>query len=252
MISIDINCDLGECNTPAELEKELEILPLLTSVNICCGFHSGKSEYIEQVVDKAIELGLQIGAHPSYPDRTGFGRRPMEIAPAELKNLLQIQIEKISGLCRTKGGQLSYVKPHGALYNKIMKDDSEAGLLVGLMKEYGGELALMGLPNSVLQRMSEESEVPYVSEGFIDRAYQIDGQLMNRNQAGALIENPQDAVIQAALMARDQLLLIDGKHITMAVDSLCIHGDNPHALPILSAVVTHFSQVGIQMNPFAC
>ena len=136
MYSIDLNCDLAECNDEEALKRELNILPMLSSVNICCGFHSGKSEYIERIVDEAVQLNLNIGAHPSYPDRAGFGRRPMDIEANELKSLLRIQIEKIKTLCIQKGAQLSYVKPHGALYNKCMDDIDEAKVVIELMKEY--------------------------------------------------------------------------------------------------------------------
>jgi 5-oxoprolinase (ATP-hydrolysing) subunit A len=249
MYRIDINSDLGECNDEKGLKRELAILPLISSVNVCCGFHSGKLEFIEQVIEEAVRLGINIGAHPSYPDRAGFGRRAMDIASPELKNLLMIQIEKIRTLATKKGGKMTYVKAHGALYNKIMDDPSEAGLLVEVLKDLGG-LALMGLPNTVLEELATKSGLRYIREGFIDRVYTKKGRLLPRFEPDSVIESDEDAIIQAGLMIKEQFIFVEGEKVPMTVDSLCVHGDHVNTASILAAMIRNFKDSDIEIISF--
>ncbi len=250
MFRIDINCDLGECNDEVGLDRELNILRLVSSVNVCCGFHSGKTKYIEKIIEEAVSLGLNIGAHPSYPDRRGFGRRPMEIVATELKNLLIIQIERIWSMVDSKGGKLTYVKPHGALYNKAVGEVEEAQVIVDAVKEFSSKLAIVGLPNCALSNISTKNGLRYIPEGFVDRNYNSKGGLVARTEVDALIEIEDDAVIQAGLLVKDQCVLVEGQKIPMKVDTLCVHGDHTNSLKILSAIVKNFSIAEIEIRSF--
>ena len=249
--TIDINCDLGECNDETSLESELEILPLISSANICCGFHSGNSSMIEKVIKAAIEEKVSIGAHPSFPDRAGFGRREMEIEVTQLSGLIQIQLEKIQQICQTNGTKLKYVKPHGALYNMAMQSSNEAQAIISAILQTNSELKLMGQANSVLEKLAKENQISFIREGFIDRQYQKNGQLMPRSINGSLIQSAEEAMIQSCLMVTSQSVMAEGKKIEMPVDSLCIHGDNPAAQSILAAVVQEFDRLQIEITSFA-
>ncbi|MEO1711920.1 MAG: 5-oxoprolinase subunit PxpA [Bacteroidota bacterium] len=241
---VDINCDLGESYGRFQVGNDDEVLPLISSCNIACGMHGGDPLTIEKTIQQAIALGKRIGAHPSYADLVGFGRRPMQIPAAELKALLRYQIASLKGLCELHGGHLSYVKPHGALYNAAAKDPGIGATVIEVLQEFP-TLTLMGLAGSSLQDQSNQAGLPFLAEAFIDRAYTASGHLVSRQQTGAVINDPEQAVDQMlSMLERGVVESIDGTPIPMQADSFCIHGDTPAAVPILTALHTALPKAG--------
>jgi 5-oxoprolinase (ATP-hydrolysing) subunit A len=217
---IDLNADVGEGLGP---EKDRALMAQVSSVSIACGGHAGDAQSMASTVASAQELGLRIGAHPSYPDRPGFGRTTMAIAAGDLRSAIEAQVLSLVGIAGRLGAKVSYLKPHGALYNDAARDPS----LFELIRELGDELGLpvMTLASRLGARKESQSEpVPFdpIREGFIDRGYAADGSLIPRSEPGALIKDPAQAAAQAVRLAP-------------CVDSLCVHSDTPDALSLITA-----------------
>ncbi|MEM1217991.1 MAG: 5-oxoprolinase subunit PxpA, partial [Bacteroidota bacterium] len=220
------------------------VLPLVSSCNIACGMHGGDPLTIEKTIQRAIALGKRIGAHPSYADLAGFGRRPMQLPKADLMALLRYQIASLKGLCELHGGRLSYVKPHGALYNTAAKDSDLGAWVIEVMQGFP-DLALMGLAGSTLQRQAEQTGVPFLAEAFIDRAYTAKGHLVSRQRVGAVINDPEQAVEQIlSMLDRKVVRSMEGVEVSLQADSFCIHGDTPTAVSILTALHAALPQAG--------
>lgn len=246
-LSIDLNADLGESTSTRRFRHEVDIFPYLSSCNIACGFHGGDPIDIETAIRQALLHGLRIGAHPSYPDRPNFGRQPMELPAEELQAVLRYQVSALKGMAESLGGQLSYVKPHGALYHALCHSEKQARLAVAVFQSIDPQLQVMGLPGSALSRAAQGAGMGFIREGFADRRYAADGQLLSRKQAGAVIHDPAEAVAQARQILMEGMATTStGSLLPMKVDSLCIHGDNPMAVPILKALDHFFQQSGIQ------
>jgi len=248
---MDINCDLGESYGTFKVGNDELVFPYITSCNIACGQHGGDPLTIENAIQQAIKYGVQIGAHPSYPDLAGFGRRKMHIATEELKSVVKSQIAIIDGLARSHGARMSYVKPHGALYNSLAKDAAEAAAFVCAIKEYDDRLGIMGLPNSQLEQQANSAHISFIREGFIDRCYTEEGNLLARGEAGAVLDSVEDMLIQFESLAnRQEVVSNTGKIIPMEVDSLCIHGDNPRAELLLIALHEKAKKLGVHIQKF--
>lgn len=236
-LSIDINCDMGESFGNYSAGNDAEIFPWISSSNIACGFHAGDPFHIEQSLKRAIKHGVRIGAHPGYPDLGGFGRRKMQIPREELKAILKYQIAALKGMAESLGGQLAYVKPHGALYNTASKDPSETEVILSAIQEIDPHLAFMGLAGSIMQNIATKQHAPFIAEAFADRRYESDGTLMSRSKSGAVILQPEEAVEQVlSIVSQQQVQCSNGSYIPMKADSVCIHGDNPAAPAILRAL----------------
>lgn len=245
---VDINCDMGESYGRFQLGNDAAILPLVSSCNIACGFHGGDPKTIENTIQQAIKLKKRIGAHPSYPDLSGFGRRSMRIPKAELTALLRYQIAALKGLCAIHDGELSYVKPHGALYNDAAQDENVAEAVLAAVGSFAG-LALMGLAGSVLEKAAIRLGFPFLAEAFADRRYLPDGQLVSRQEADAVIQAPQQAVEQVLnILLNQQVQAKDGTWIAIKADTFCIHGDNPAAIDLLQALRRAFRQNGLAIQ----
>jgi len=230
-MSIDLNCDLGEgCPFDAEL------MPLITSANIACGFHAGDPASMRAALAAAARHGVQVGAHPGFPDREGIGRRELVRSEEQVFEDCVYQIGALAGLAKTVGLSLRYVKPHGALYNMACRDDAYARPVVAAAELFG--LALMGLPESRLQALCA-GRVPFVAEGFADRRYLPDGSLVPRSRPDAFVEDPDEAVRQAEGLLRDK-----------GVQTLCVHGDNPQALAFVRKLREELARRGIEVRPF--
>jgi UPF0271 protein len=228
---IDLNCDLGEgCPFDAEL------MPLITSANVACGFHAGDPSAAHATLAAAARHGVQAGAHPGFPDRENFGRRELARTEAQVFDDCVYQIGALAGLARAVGLPLRYVKPHGALYNVACRDDAFARPVVAAAELFG--LALMGLPDSRLQALSA-GRVPFVAEGFADRRYLPDGSLVPRTRADAFVEDPDEAVRQAEWLLTEK-----------GVRTLCVHGDNPQALAFVRTLREELTRRGIEVRPF--
>lgn len=245
--SIDINCDMGESYGNYSTGNDEEIFPWISSSNIACGFHGGDPFHIEQSLKRAIEYGVRIGAHPGYPDLGGFGRRKMQIGRAELKAILKYQIAALKGMAESLGGKLSYVKPHGALYNTASTDASETEVILSAIREIDPNLAFMGLAGSIMQDIAAKQGAPFIAEAFADRCYEPDGTLMSRSKAGAVIHDPEAAVTQVlSIISQQQVRSSNGSYISLKADSVCIHGDNPAAPAILRALDQAFESYQIE------
>jgi UPF0271 protein len=245
--AVDLNADLGESTHTKRFPHEAEIFPYLSSCNIACGFHGGDPIFIEKAILQALEHGLRIGAHPSYPDRENFGRMPMELTAAAQQAMLRYQVSALKGIVESLGGQLSYVKPHGALYHTLCRDERQAQLAVAVFHSIDPNLQVMGLPDSALARAASDTGLGYIREGFADRRYAPDGQLLSRQQPGAVLHNPAEVVGQVRQILMEGMVTTNtGARLPLQVDSLCVHGDNPMAVPILQALDHFFRQSGIQ------
>ena len=252
MLTIDINCDMGESFGNFRLGNDEKVFPYLTSCNIACGFHAGDPLHMERTVDLALKHGVQIGAHPSYPDLNGFGRRKMHLPPDELRTLVKYQIAALKGMVESRGGKLSYVKPHGALYNSIAHDPAEALSVIQAIQEMGGHLLLMGLAGSPIEKLAQAQGIPFVPEAFADRFYEADGRLRSRSLEKSVISDPLEAAQQVLSIVQNQHLQSwDGNKVPIQARSICIHGDNPKAVDLLKAIDDMLSQHGIHKQAFS-
>ncbi|SMG14842.1 UPF0271 protein [Marivirga sericea] len=237
MNSIDINCDLGESFGQFIMGNDGAIFPYISSCNIACGFHGGDPLHMENTIEKALHFKVQIGAHPSYPDLAGFGRRKIILSDEELKASIKYQISALMGMVKSQGGELKYVKAHGALYNSIAHNEKEAKTFLLAVKELNPDLAILGLAGSPFQEIAQNSGFRFIKEGFLDRRYLEDGSLMPRKEQGAVLESVDDSLNQfTAIAQKREVQTANGKRIPMNVDSLCIHGDNPLAEKILKGI----------------
>jgi 5-oxoprolinase (ATP-hydrolysing) subunit A len=238
MAAIDLNSDLGESFGAWSLGDDEALLRLVTSANVACGFHAGDPSTMLRTCRLAAGRGVTVGAHVAYPDLAGFGRRAMDVDPGDLFADTMYQIGALRAVAESAGARLGYLKPHGALYNRIVTDPAQAEAVAQAAKQTG--LPLLGLPGSAIAGAAGDAGVAFWREGFADRAYRSDGTLVPRSEAGAVLSNPDDAARQALRLARSG-----------AVDSLCVHGDSPHALAIAEAVLASLDGAGIQVHPFA-
>lgn len=232
-LAVDLNCDLGEGFGRYDLGSEAEMMPLITSVNVACGFHAGDPQVMARTVALAQRHGVALGAHPGYPDLQGFGRRAMDLSAEALTNAIHYQLGALAGIARAAGMALVHVKPHGALYNLAARDGLTAQTIARAVAVYDPSLILVGLAGSELVRAGMEAGLRVANEGFPDRAYLPNGQLMPRSEAGALITNPEQVADNALRLVREGIF-VENRHIK--IDTLCLHGDNP-------AAVEHAQQV---------
>ncbi|MGM0581841.1 MAG: 5-oxoprolinase subunit PxpA [Bacteroidota bacterium] len=249
MNSIDINCDLGESFGQFIMGNDDAIFPHISSCNIACGFHGGDPLHIENSIAKAIKYNVQIGAHPSYPDLAGFGRRKILLSSEELKASVKYQVSALKGMVESQGGKLNYIKAHGALYNSIAHDEIEAKVFLSAVKEINPDLAILGLAGSPFQEITENHGFRFIREGFLDRRYQEDGSLMPRKVRDSVLETVEDSLKQfKSISQKGEVETANGNVIPMQVDSLCIHGDNPLAEEILKEI--HRSKDHITVKAF--
>lgn len=252
MTRIDLNADLGEGFGRYRLPHDLELLSLVTSANIACGFHAGDPLVMHETVARATAEGVAVGAHPSYPDLSGFGRREMALTPAEIEQAVIYQVGALEGFCRAAGTRLRYVKPHGALYNRLAQDPAAARAVARAVKVFGDSVVLLGLEGTTMLAEAEALGVPVAREAFIDRAYLPNGQLVPRSAPGAVLDDVPYIVERASRMVTDHFVTaIDGTRRIVRADSLCVHGDGAHALEIVRAVRDRFQRDGITLAPFA-
>jgi UPF0271 protein len=229
---IDLNCDLGEgCGGDAEL------MPLITSANVACGFHAGGPAEAATALHLAARYGVRVGAHPSFPDREHFGRQEWQRSEQQVFQDVVYQVGALAGLARAAGLSLSHLKPHGALYNMACREDAYARPLVAAAELFG--LALLGLPGSRLEALSR-GRCRFVAEGFADRRYQADGSLVPRSQPDAFVHDPAEAVRQALWLMHQ-----------WGVQTLCVHGDNPQAVAFVRALRTALAEQGVAVRAFA-
>jgi UPF0271 protein len=236
---IDLNCDLGE-----GMPNDEAIMSLITSANIACGGHAGDEETMRRTVELAKCFGVAIGAHPSFEDRANFGRFEMRLSAAEIQRLVRRQIEALA-----KFAPLTHVKPHGALYNLAARDRMVADAIASAVKEVDPELVLVGLAGSEMLRAGEWVGLRVASEVFADRTYQSDGSLTPRNQPGALIHDPVRAVEQVLeMVTRGTVRAVDGTEVCVKADTVCLHGDGPHALTFAEHLRSSLGAAGVEVR----
>jgi len=248
-MTIDLNCDMGESYGNFKIGNDEAVFASISSCNIACGAHGGDPVTIEKTVKLAVKHNVQIGAHPSYPDLAGFGRRKMHLSKEELMATIKSQIAIIDGLSRSHNGLMQYVKPHGALYNSLQNDAEEAAIFTQAVKSYRKDLSIMGLPKSELHKMADKHDVNYICEGFIDRLYQNDGSLMPRGKSGAVLTSIDEMIDQFKSIVLDNTVRT-GKNekLRIKVDSLCIHGDNPKIVALLESLSKILKSNGIAIK----
>jgi UPF0271 protein len=232
-MEIDLNSDLGE-GAPFDTE----LMPLITSANIACGFHAGGPEIAFAALQEAERRGVAVGAHPGFPDREHFGRLELERTEQQTFEDCAYQIGALAGLARAVGVSLTHVKPHGALYNMACRDDRYARPVVAAAELF--QLTLLGLPGSRLEVLSA-GKCSFVAEGFADRQYRPDGSLVPRSESDAFIEDPEQAVQQVEWLLRER-----------GVRTICVHGDNPEAVAFVRALRTALTSAGHRLVSFAC
>jgi UPF0271 protein len=250
MFRVDLNCDMGESFGAYKLGRDEEILPLVTSANIACGFHAGDPVTMRKTVKMALECGVAIGAHPGFPDLMGFGRRKMEVKPDEAFALVVYQVGALYGFVKAEGGKMRHVKPHGALYNMAAKDTSIARAIAEAVYKVDPELVLFGLSGSELVKMGEAIGLKTAHEVFADRTYQADGTLTPRTEPDALIEDSDLVARQVIRMVKEgKVRTRQGTDILIRADTVCIHGDGPHALLFARRIRQRLAEAKVAVQP---
>ncbi|PWK15812.1 LamB/YcsF family protein [Tumebacillus permanentifrigoris] len=231
MYRVDLNCDMGESYGVYRIGQDEQVLDIVTSANIACGFHAGDPATMRRTVHLALERGVAIGAHPGLPDLVGFGRRQFEITPREAYDMTIYQIGSLDAFARASGVQLQHVKPHGALYNMAAVNRKLAEAIAEAVYDLDGRMMLFGLASSELVKAGERIGLVTAHEVFADRTYQADGTLTPRNHAQALITDPEQSVHQVLrLITEGRVRSLTGEDVSLQADTICLHGDGAHAL----------------------
>jgi 5-oxoprolinase (ATP-hydrolysing) subunit A len=242
-----LNCDIGESYGAWTMGRDADVMPLIDCANIACGFHASDPGIMSKTVGLALAHNVRIGAHPAYPDLVGFGRRSMSCSPQEIEDMVLYQVGALAGICRAQGGRVEYVKPHGAMYNDMMRDSRQLRAVFKAVSAYEGELKLMLMAqrdNSTAMALSEEFGVPIWLEAFADRAYDPAGHLVSRNLPGAVHHDPDTVVNQALILARkESLIASDGSELNLNVDTLCVHGDNAASIAAVQRIRQAFAEL---------
>ncbi|WP_042417828.1 LamB/YcsF family protein [Streptacidiphilus anmyonensis] len=254
---MDLNADLGEGFGRWTLTDDEALLSVVTSANVACGFHAGDPSTMRRVCEGAVARSVRIGAQVSYRDLAGFGRRAMDVPRAELADELTYQIGALELFARTAGAAgVAYVKPHGALYNRAVRDEEQAAAVVDAVtafaRAFGRELPVLGLPGSALLRLAAAAGLPTVAEAFADRAYTPEGTLVPRTEPGAVLHDPDAVVAQALSIAvAGEAATASGAKVAVTADSLCLHGDTPGAAALAARVRSALRSAGVTVEAFA-
>ncbi|MCH8550728.1 MAG: 5-oxoprolinase subunit PxpA [Natronospirillum sp.] len=235
-----LNCDLGESFGAWTMGMDEAVMPLINQANIACGFHASDPVTMNRTLALAVKYDVEIGAHPAYPDLVGFGRRSMKCTNEELQALIWYQIGALDGVARAHGVQVSYVKPHGALNNDMMRSEEQLATIMKAVSAYGNGLRLMiPVTNNWQQhrKMAAELDLELILEAFADRAYDQNGLLVPRSEAGAVHHDSDRIVAQATILAeKGGLYSIDGQWLQLPAESLCVHGDNPESVQAVADI----------------
>jgi UPF0271 protein len=246
-MQIDLNADLGEGAGSDEA-----LLGLVSSANIACGWHAGDAKTMRQCVRWAIEHGVAIGAHPSFPDRENFGRSTMHLPPDEIVANVLYQVGALAAIVKAEGGKLSHVKPHGQLYNQAVKEPELADALCEAVRRFDPSLRFFGLAGSGMIDAARRAGLTPVEEVFADRGYMPDGSLVPRSQPGALIEDEEQSLAQTLSLVRDRkVTAIDGSTVPLNAQTVCLHGDGAHALAFARRIRDRLQQEGIAVRATA-
>ncbi|GAA1389234.1 5-oxoprolinase subunit PxpA [Luteococcus peritonei] len=253
---IDLNADMGESFGAWQMGQDEDLLEVVTSANIACGFHAGDASTMVRTCSAAARRGVRIGAHVAYRDLAGFGRNFIDVPPAQLRDELVYQIGALCTIARTAGTRVDYVKPHGALYNAIVHHEGQAGAVVqavaAVNQTLEQPLAILGLPGSAVLAEAERTGIRAVREAFADRAYTADGTLVSRRLEGAVLhDQDQVAARMVELVRSGTVTAVDGSTVTIDVESVCVHGDSPGAVAMARAIRTALEADGMDLRAFA-
>ena len=249
-MSIDLNADLGEVLDGVPTD-DVGLVEVVTSANVACGFHSGDAATMLSACDLCVDRAVVIGAQVSYRDREGFGRRFLDIEPAVLTADVLEQLETLDEIAHEAGGRVSYVKPHGALYNAIGHHEVQAAAVVAAVLAYDGRLPVLGLPGSRWLALAERAGLRTVREAFADRGYAADGTLVPRSEPGAVLADLRDVVQRCVRLATaGEVVAVDGTVLHVDPDSICLHGDTPGAVSMAHAARSALTAAGVELASF--
>jgi UPF0271 protein len=251
MLSIDINCDMGESTFlwPYDPEKDRLLLSYVSSINLACGYHAGDAHTMYALAAAALQAGVAIGAHPGFPDRENFGRTEMPLSPDAIYELMLYQLGALDAFLKVLHGRLHHVKPHGALYNMAARDDLIAEVICKAIYDYDPELVLYGLSGSKLIEAATATGLKTCSEVFADRTYQDDGQLTPRTHAHALLHDTQQSLQQVMQMVQTQSVTsLNGKTVPIVADTICLHSDGKDAVAIARLLKETLLNTGIEVR----
>lgn len=252
MYNVDLNSDLGESFGAYTIGSDDQVLELISSANVACGYHAGDPSVMAATVAACGAKGVAVGAHPGFPDLVGFGRRQMVVSPKEAYADVLYQIGALHGFCRTQQVPLQHVKPHGALYNMACKDPALAEAIAQAVRDFDPSLVLLAPAGSCLQQAAETLGVPFACEVFADRAYEADGSLRDRRKPGAMITDTQTAIDRVVRMIKEQkVTAYTGEDIPIFAHSVCVHGDGAKALEFVQALRRAFAENEIAVTPLA-
>lgn len=245
MYRIDLNSDLGE-----GAAFDSQIIPLISSANIACGFHAGDCEIMNNTVKLCRENSVSFGAHPGYPDRENFGRTNMKVTPAQVYDFTLYQLGALDAFAKANGTKLRHIKPHGAMYNMAGKDIELAAAIVKAVKDYDDSLVLLALSGSKMIEAAKNAGIKYASEVFADRAYEADGSLRARSLEGSMITDENEAIARVVRMITEgKVKAYNGEDIAIEADSVCVHGDGEKALDFVKALRKAFEENNIEVKP---
>ena len=251
MTEIDLNVDIAEGFGVWRIADDDALLTVVSSANIACGFHAGDPGTMRRACVTAVKHGVSIGAQVSYRDLAGFGRRFIDIAPMELVDDILYQLSALQGIAAVSGGRMSYVKPHGALYNAIVSHEAQAAAVVEAVRQFDASLAVLGLPGSRWLALAEEAGLETVREAFADRAYTPEGTLVSRREPGAVLSDPAVVAERAVRFATEgTVVAVDGSVVDARARSICVHSDTPGALDLVRAVRAGLVAAGVRVASF--
>lgn len=249
---IDLNCDMGEGFGAWAPRADEELMPLVSSANVACGFHASDPRIMRRTVRLAREHGVAVGAHPSFPDLVGFGRRFVAATPDEVRDDVVYQVGALLGFCRAEQVPLTHVKPHGALYNAAARDPALAAAIAEAVHAVDPSLWLVALAGSTLAEAGRAAGLRCVEEAFADRGYAPDGTLLPRDRPGALVKDPAEVAERVSRLAREGLIrACDGTELRAGAGTVCVHGDTPGAVDLARAIRERLARDGVEVRSFA-
>ena len=244
---LDLNSDMGERDSPEGLALDAALMPLITSVSIACGGHAGSRDLMRRTASVAQQHGVTVGAHPGLPDLQTFGRAERPLTANEVRNLVTEQVTSCARVMETEGIPLRHVKPHGALYNMAARNEELARAIVTAVRNIDGSLLLYALAGSALARVGEAEGLRVIHEGFADRAYRSNGELVSRNEAGAVLEHEDDVREQLHRLINETVMTVERTWIPVSIHSLCLHSDTPRALVLARKIREELERTGVEV-----
>lgn len=249
MPAVDLNADLGESFGNWRLGQDPVLIPLLNSANVACGFHGGDPRVMDETVRLCRQAGVRVGAHPSFPDLVGFGRRVLDVTGKEAETDVVYQLGALDAFCRRNDVELQHVKAHGALYTHAAKAPEVAKGIAAAVASLRPDLLMVCQPGSEVERAATEAGLTVALEGYIDRAYNADGTLASRRLEGSVLHDPERALEQALrIVTEGRVVAMDGTEVELRVDTLCVHGDNPDAVDFLQRVRQRLGAAGVELR----